>query len=200
MDSISKGFSLLVIVVLAVSSLIAVKPASAQVGVTTPSMPEFGVGYETFTTYVPPVYGVDPSTGKAVITQEGYNKVDRWVKVSISNQPFTRYKDSNGETIQLFYDVRWKEHQDSSWETLPDDMHFTQNPDFYLTGIFIGFKGYHTDFRELIEYTPGSQIDFQVEASIGYYTANNVFIGKTSGWTNTHTLTLPATIPEFPSW
>jgi hypothetical protein len=33
-----------------------------------------------------------------------------------------------------------------------------------------------------------TQIDFQVEALIGYYTADDVFIGQSSGWSNTQTL------------
>src|SRR3989304_5515053 len=182
MDSISKGFSLLVIVVLGVSSLIVVKPACAQVGVTTPSMPEFGVMCETFPTYVPPTYGVDPSTGKAVITKAGYTEIDRWVRVVISNQPFIPYNDTNGNYIQLFYDVRWKGHLDSdnSWKGIPDGIWTTQLSDSPRTGVIIGFKGYKCSegYMALLDYVPGSQLDFQVEASIGYYTADTVFIGE----------------------
>ena len=192
MGSISKGFLLFVTVILAVSSLIVFKPVYAQVGVTNPSMPDWGVRYETYAIYVPPTYGVDQSTGKAVVTQAGYNEVYRKVWVDIQNQPFVPYNNSNGQLIQLFYDVRWKGPSDNSWEGPPDYIRYTQLSDSPATGIIIGFKGYKGSdgWMQLLDYVPRSQIDFQVEASIGYYTADNVFIGKTSGWSNTQTITI----------
>jgi hypothetical protein len=78
-------------------------------GVTAPLNPSFSVSYDIFTTYVPPVYGVDPSSGKAVITQAGYTVLDETVYVRIVNQPFVPYKDSSDNTIQLFYNIRWKD-------------------------------------------------------------------------------------------
>src|SRR3972149_5955853 len=193
MSGISTSFSLFVIVTLTASSLIVVKPACAQiVGVTNPSMPDWGVWYKAYTIYVPPTYGVDPSTGKAVITQAGYDEVYRQVDVNFVNQPFTPYNDSNGNYIQLFYDVRWKGHLDSdnSWKGIPDGIWTTQLSDSPRTGVIIGFKGYKGSegYMALLDYVPGSQLDFQVEASIGYYTADTVFIGETSGWSNTQTL------------
>jgi hypothetical protein len=197
MGSISKGFSLFVIVVLAASSLIVVKPACAQVGVTNPSMPDWGVMYEAYTIYVPPTYGVDPSTGKAVITQAGYDEVYRKVWVDIQNQPFVPYNNSNGQLMQLFYDVRWKGHSDNSWEGPPDGIWTTQLSGSPATGIIIGFKGFKgsSGWMQLLDYVPGSQIDFQVKASIGYYTTNNVFVGETSGWSNTQTITIDSRVP-----
>jgi hypothetical protein len=155
-------------------------------------MPDWGVRYEAYTIYVPPIYGVDPSTGKAVITQAGYNEVYRKVWVDIQNQPFVPYNNSNGQLIQLFYDVRWKGHSDNSWEGPPDYIRYTQLSGSPATGIIIGFKGYKGSdgWMQLLDYVPGSQIDFQVKASIGYYTADNVFIGETSGWSNTQTITI----------
>ena len=200
MDSISKVFSI-VIVIIAVLSLNVVKPACAQVGVTNPSMPEFGVRYETYTLYVPPTYGVDPATGKAVVTQAGYNEVYRMVWVDIQNQPFVPYNNSNGQLIQLFYDVRWKGHSDASWESIPAGIWFTQLSDSPRTGVIIGFKGYKGSegYMALLDYVPGSQLNFQVKASIGYYTADNVFIGETSGWSNTQTLTIGESQTPTPS-
>jgi hypothetical protein len=196
----SKRAALLLIVILTVSSLIVVKAACAQVGVTSPSMPEFGIRYETYTIYMPPTYGVDASTGKAVITKTGYNEVNRWVDVDILNQPFTPYNDSNGNPIHLFYGVRWKGHLDSdnSWKGIPDGIWTTQLSDSDYTDIIVGFRGYNGSegYMALLDYIPGSQIDFQVKASIGYYTADNVFIGKTSGWSNTQTLTIPTSTPS----
>jgi hypothetical protein len=156
-------------------------------------MPEFGVSYRTFSTEVPPTYGVDPNTGKAVITQPGYTRVIRKVLVEIVNQPFIRYIDSNGKVIKLYYDVRWKEHDDGSWTSFPSTTYFTQTTDSDGTLIIIGFKGNNeSSLTDLLDFHPGSQLDFQVEASIGYYTADDVFIGKTSGWSNTQTIAIDA--------
>lgn len=176
------------------SSLTVANLACGQVGVTTPILPGFSVNYEEHKWYMSPTYDVDPSTGKAVMTHEGYYKYSRGVKVSISNQPFESYYDSEGNHIELFYDVRWKPHGSDSWENLPDNICFTQNADFYLTGIVIGFKGYEGSegYMALLEYAPGNQIDFQIQASIGYFKADNIFEGKTSGWSDTQTLTIPA--------
>lgn len=50
------------------------------------------------------------------------------------------------------------------------------------------------------------EIGFQVEALIGYYNSNNVFVGQSSGWSNTQTVNIPAsstsptptlTVPEL---
>ncbi len=182
-----------VVTLLVLSSIVAIMPALAQVGVTTPSVPSFGVMYEPHTYYVSPTYGVDPSTGKAVITHEGYYEEYKEVWVSISNQPFEPYNDSKGNHIELFYDVRWKAQSTNAWEGLPGNIRFTQTTDFYLTGIVFGFRGYNGSdgYMALLDYVPGTQIDFQVKASIGYYTKDNVFVGQTSGWSNTQTLTIP---------
>jgi hypothetical protein len=199
MGSISKGFSLLVIVVLAVSTLTIVKPTWAQIGVTNPSVPEFSVQYETYTRNIPPTYGVDPSNGKAVITKAGYTEIEKWVRIVISNQPFIPYNDTNGNYIQLFYDARWKGHLDATWESIPDGIWFTQLSDSPRTGISIGFKGYKGGADLILLDPTKSQIDFQVKASIGYYTADNVFIGETSGWSNTQTLTIGESQTTTPS-
>jgi hypothetical protein len=199
MGSISKGFLLFVIVILAVSTLTIVKPTWAQVGVTNPSVPEFSVQYETYTRNIPPTYGVDPSTGKAVITKAGYTEIEKWVRIVISNQPFIPYNDTNGNYIQLFYDARWKGHLDTTWESIPDGIWFTQLSDSPRTGISIGFKGYKGGADLILLDPADSQLDFQVEASIGYYTADNVFIGETSGWSNTQTLTIGESQTPTPS-
>jgi hypothetical protein len=188
---------------LAVSSLIIVEIACAQVGVTTPTMSGFGVSYKEFKWYMSPTYDVDPSTGKAVMTHEGYYKVNRYKELSISNQPFEPYTDSKGNSIDLYYDINWKQHNEASWRTLlQPPFRFSQNKDFYLTAINIGFKGNadHSDWNiDVLDYVPGNQIDFQIQALIGYYTADNVFVGKTSGWSDTQTLTIPEGQAPTPS-
>jgi hypothetical protein len=204
---------LLIILIIAASSIVMIKPAGAQIGVTNPSIPGFGVTLQTYQNFIPPTYGVDPSTGKAVMTKAGYTEIEKWVRVDIGGQPFLRYNNSAGQLISLSYDVRWKGNHDSSWQSTPQNVHFgdAADPWAQAIGCFIdiGFKGIKGDadgWMQLLDPTD-TQIDFQVEALIGYYTNNNVFVGQTSGWSNTQTLTLSLstsptptpTIPEFSS-
>jgi hypothetical protein len=192
--NICKAFALFAVIVV-VNGLVAISTVHAQVGVTTPVTPGFDAQYQQRSYYMSPTYGVDPATGKAVMTHEGYYKIDRQVEVSIVNQPFETYTDSNGNPIDLYFDIQWKNHNAASWETLlPANSRLNQNKDFYLTAIDIGFKdgaGHSSWNIDVLDYVPGSQVDFQVQASIGYYTTDNVFVGKSSGWSNTHTLTIP---------
>jgi hypothetical protein len=190
MGNNSKSLVVLFFVLFSLLSVVLVKPVNSQVGVTIPSLPSFSVGYDESENYVSPSYGVD-STGKAIVVHEGYYKVSRWTYVSIANQPFEPYTDSKGNYIQLFYDVRWKANGSQSWQGL-DVYRFTQVLDFHITRILIGFKGYEGAMGvRLLDYVPDAQIDFQVQALIGYYTADNVFVGKSSGWCDTQTLTIP---------
>lgn len=193
---VDKPVALLLITILAVSSLITIKPALAQVGVTTPSIPAFDVTLQTYPHYIPPTYGVNPSTGKAVMTKEGYTEVEKWVRVEIGGQPFLRYNNSAGQLISLFYNVRFKGNHDTSWESIPhlryeDAGTFVDSSSIGLL-INIGFKGIKgpaEGWMELLE-PNAAQIDFQVEALIGYYDSNDVFVGQSSGWSNTQTLTI----------
>ncbi len=70
--------------------------------------PNFSVTYLVNSHIIPPVYGVDPSTGKAVIPQAGYTVENEKVWIDIVNQPVVPYTDSNGNTINLFYNIRYK--------------------------------------------------------------------------------------------
>ena len=182
-------------IILFTNGLVAISTVHAQVGVTAPVIPGFDAQYQQRSYYMSPTYGVDPVTGKAVMTHEGYYKVHRVVDLSISNQPFEPYNDSYGNPIDLYYDIRWKNHNAASWETLlPANLRLNQNRDFYLTGMDIGFKngaGHSSWNIDVLDYVPGSQVDFQMQASIGYYTTDNVFVGKSSGWSNTLTMTIP---------
>ncbi|MGA2386958.1 MAG: hypothetical protein ABSG33_10555 [Candidatus Bathyarchaeia archaeon] len=185
MGIIGKSFTLILIFIMLVSSLslTVVRTVCAQTGVTTPSAPDFGVKYQIFSVNIPPVYGVDPSTGKAVITKAGYTVVDEEVWVNIMNQPFVPYNESSGNSIQLFYNIRWKEPSNNSWIILPNYFRLTQSDSEY-TAIPFDFKGNYQAGLNAIDIPIGSETDFQVEAAIGYYTADNGFVGKTSGWTN----------------
>jgi hypothetical protein len=159
--------------------------AMAQVGITTPSSPVFSVRYEIFSTDVEPVYDVNSSTGKAMITEARHTIVEEWAYVDIFNQPFVPYEDSQGNNVELFCNIRWKYSDNSSWiylNEVKNNHGFTQtlNNEHSITSF--GFRDNRVKGFLVLEIPIGSEVDFQVEASIGYYTADDVFVGHTSGW------------------
>ncbi len=214
MARVSKIFAFGIIVIVALSTMSMAESAYAQTGVTQPVIPRFDVSLSGFTDYVPPTYGVDPATGKAVIVKEGYEELYKWVSVRTWGQPFWEYNNSEGYRVLLYYNVRWQSNLDNSWQSFPSEekyFHDSMDPwDTYGEGyvISIGFKEIKGGSMQLLD--PNAvEIGFQVEALIGYYDSNNIFVGQSSGWSETQTLTLSnpstsatpipsPTVPEFP--
>ena len=112
MDSIHKNFALLLITVIAISSLsiMMIKPSSAQ-SIPTPSVPEFTVKYVGT--------GLVPLTGFALPA----------VNITIKNQPFTPYTERNGNKINLYYLIEWKDNSSSGWQQ--DELPLTQSNSSY---------------------------------------------------------------------
>ena len=109
MGSISKGFSVLLVVILAVSSLIMVESASAQ---STPKsfVPTFTVQYIVYTSYIAPTTTINPYTGQNETTSYGSQVDNQTMEFTIKNQPFIPYTDSSGNYIGLYYNFRFKGH------------------------------------------------------------------------------------------
>jgi hypothetical protein len=195
MDKLAKYLSIFLVALLAASIMLLANTAFAQVGVTTPSTPSFGVRYEFFPHSVPPVYGVDPATGKAVMTKEGYTVYSESAYLSIMNQPFEPYKDANGNSIQLYYNIRWKEPSNNSWVYMSPSARMTQNSEGDRIVVNFDFKdSSQKSGWGILDIPMGTETDFQVQAMIGYYSSNNVFMGKTSDWTDTHSV-MRASLP-----
>lgn len=212
----SRRVTLLLIVILAVSSLIVVNLAIASIP--KPSVPEFTVKFFDNSHDVPPTYGIDPYTGKEVMTQAGYHVQDKTIEVTIKNQPFTRYIDANGNSILLYYSVRVKGHFVDYW-AYPDYGYYYVEGDGeanYVgadmgsehTVISYGLVGNNgTNSYLCLDISAGGQADFQVRAFIGYVTRTttmtwlgeshrDVFTGENSDWSNTQTLAIPASAPS----
>lgn len=211
MGNRGKSLAIIIIAIVIVSTILMVKSLNAQVGVTTPLNPSFSVSYDIFTTNVPPVYGVDSSSGKAVITQSGYTVLDETVYIRIVNQPFVPYKDSSDNNIQLFYNIRWKDPSNTFWiylDEVKNNLRWTQTPNEEFTISSFSFKDNRIKGMLILDMPFGSETDFQVQALIGYYLTDNVFVGKTSAWNTPQSIqhaTLPTdynypspTVPEFP--
>jgi hypothetical protein len=184
-----------------------------------PSVPEFAVKYVDYSYDVPPTYGIDQYTGEPVITKQGYHVTNRTVEFTIKNQLFTSYKDANGNDIGLYYNFRFKGYYGSEWSYYPfkpdgnstisygmltgdlspklspsNTNHTNISIDLgILLSISSGYTGSYT-------YPSGGQMEFQAQALVGHidYEASGliagsyyIFIGETSDWSSTQTITLP---------
>jgi hypothetical protein len=213
----SKRAALLLIVILTVSSLIAVKPAYSSI--TKPSVPEFTVNLVDSSYDVPTTYSTNPYTGEKV-THPGYRVESRTIEIKIKNQPFTPFlveEATANWTADLQYNIRWKGHFEQDWHEIyyPSDGFAGANLESEYT--VISFEGEYSSSEGLkliyqgmyTTFPPGAQVDFQVEAMIGYVHRQNisiavpgsgwVFTGETSDWSNTQTITISASSTPSPS-
>ena len=195
------------IILLAQSNLVL---ANSETSTTQPSVPEFTMSFVDHSYDVSTTYSIDPYTGENV-THSGYHVERITLEMTIKNQPFVPYYDAgSGWNISFYYTIRIKGYYSEDWIELyrASDGYPTQS-DSYYTVISLGTlgeNGLHLETSaKSFDVLSGGQVDFQVEAMIGYVhralTQMNpyIFTGETSGWSNTQTLTIPAEIPEFPS-
>jgi hypothetical protein len=213
----SKRFTLVLVLVLASSSLIVVKPA--QSSITKPSVPEFTVELADHSYDIPTTYSTDPYTGENV-THPGYHVDNKTIEVLIKNQPFAAYINDAGHSINLYYNISMKGHYEDNWTYYP---HNTYQVDylqasgsnytvvsFNLTASFR--EGYFSLSGFPSDIPVGGEVDFRVEALAGsysYYRENWWFMdvyqvnfnGIESGWSYIQTITIPASAssPSSPS-
>lgn len=188
--------ALLVILILTVSSVMMVRPVCSAI--TKPSIPEFTVNLVDHSYDIPTTYSTDPYTGETV-THPGHRVENKSIEVRIKNQPFASYLDENGSLVGLFYNIRVKGHfEDWTGEPNSENYVYRSDSEYTVKSYTLGENG--------LEITLGGQVDFQVEALIGYYTRvygtpvpgipgsgtsyYDVFTGETSGWSNTQTITV----------
>jgi hypothetical protein len=155
-----------------------------------PTVPEFTVNCVTGSNEVPPVYSIDPYTGETV-TQPVYSEKFVSIEIKIKNQ-------NHPNTVQ--YNIRTKGHYEENWK-------YEYNPNVNVhqyppqdkgqyTLLYIGTNGY----------PDGGKVDVQVEAMDGYLSWEGriiasgwVFVGETSGWSNTKTVTILKDNNEAPN-
>jgi hypothetical protein len=222
MGIISKGFSLLLLVILAVSSLMTVESVSAQ-SIPKPSVPSFTIKIIDTSYDVPTTYSTDGYTGEN-ITHPGRHVSQNSIQFTIRNQAFTPNVDGN--TLSLYYIIRTKGHfiDIDKWTIFP-----TLQLD--KSGYISAQSGADTVLilPGGLSFPANSQIDYQVQAILGYhkivYPYMSTFESSSSDWSPTQTLTIlaraePSTpalpnptpsptntitsptpaVPEFPSW
>jgi hypothetical protein len=187
MGSISKSFSLLLVVILAVSSLIMVESAFAQtpkpspVPIPTPSVPELTVKFVDRSYTVEESSQINPYTGKTEVIPA--HRVQNYtIELTIKNQPIASAMvgDFNAE---FRYDVNAKGHFAQNWTIMyfrfegpkPSNSDHTiityelvsspTHPEqgFELTRFFDNPVGSNT----IMGIPPNSQLDFRVRAMYG---------------------------------
>jgi hypothetical protein len=180
-----------------------------------PSVPEFTVTYVDYSYYVPPVYGVDQYSGKTVQTGGGFTVQNKSLELKFKDQQFSSYTFKDGDIVRqvgINYQIRYKGHFGENWKiyTVADN-----SPSGYTVVLFgLDWSTWEPPVK-LDGLQAGDQVDFEVQARIGYFNITGVdiyapdsvvFVGESSGWSSTQTVTIPGTsvtspsptVPEFP--
>lgn len=192
--------------ILTLSSLITIETTVAT-SIPKPSVPEFTVNlidssYDTQSTTT-----IDPYTGQTV-THPSQHIEARTIQIGIKYVDFTPFEiknETNTYTVGLQYNIRWKGHFETEWH----EIYFPYKG--YAVGEKVGdryvvsYQGNYYPSEGLVmnigfsaTFPPGAQVDFQVQALIGYTHhvvvagpfSGEVFEGETSGWSGTQTLTI----------
>ncbi len=182
----NKPATLLLVVILAVSSLIAVK-SLPSLAISKPSVPEIlDISFSAHPYDVPPVTSIDPYTGKNVTTQAGYRVENKTIDFTVKNQP---YSESEGK---LYYQVGYKGHYGDSWSTFGQPLSAS--------------SGNYTVLAipsDILSGPPEGKMDFQIRAGIGYVTSRQYFMdiyiyelhGEKSDWSSTKTIVISEIMP-----
>jgi hypothetical protein len=196
-----RGFALALVLILAVSSPIIVESANAQ-SIPKPSVPEFTLTLSDHSYDVPTTYSRDPYTGQN-ITHYGFRVENKTLDVSIKNQPFTTYKDAIGNYTSLYYTLRFKGHFGDEWTYYPystNVVRYSNQPIYPASNSAYTIISLPLNSYPLQNIPRNAQVDFQVQALIGSnyidYSLNYIqyyFIGESSDWSNTQTITIGET-------
>ncbi|MCL2291775.1 MAG: hypothetical protein FWC30_01715 [Candidatus Bathyarchaeota archaeon] len=202
---------ILLIVCLVTSSLsvLVVPPATAQTGYK-PSTPQFTVKLIDNSYDIPPstTMVTDPYTGKESIDNNPGNHVnDRTIEVTIKNQPFASYEKENAWTPpKLYYKIQFKGHFEEKWNTFPwldqEDKVVSSDSEYTVASSQSGITGI---ICMINQFETGSQLDFRVQAVIGYNKAitaldhalpvgTEFIVDASSNLSNTQTITIGKTV------
>jgi hypothetical protein len=207
------------IFLLIASNLLMIESASAK-----PAVPEFSIKVIDNSYYMPattPVYRADPYTGERILIEEGhegYPVQNGTIDLTIHTQRFTSYYNSADHLIRLYFRIAYKGHFETSWNYYLPYSGYYGNDSQYLQAsadgtsrVQFGFGHFSFvtgEYRSIAippsfgEIKDGGQIDFKVEAFIGYSNKSeyvtawglksyDAYIGESSGWSPTQTI-IPA--------
>ncbi len=197
MGRIRKSPSVTLILITVFTSLMLIGSVSSQ-SIPKPSVPTFTLTFQDNSYTILPriMRTTDPYTGVQTRSNTAPIYVqNKTIQVTITNQPFAPYTDSNGNTIGLVYDVRYKGHYSSTWWSLSPHVYFNQS-NSATTEIPVAFAGNYDQTGGIASLngnpTPDVKIDFQVQALTGHIELLNGlynFTGESSGWSSTKTIT-----------
>jgi hypothetical protein len=214
MGSLGKYLSLFLVIILSVSILWTITPSCAQTTpditpypeIPKPSVPQFTIKLIDSSYDIPATTSIDPYTGQT-ITQPSQHIEARTIEIRIKNQAFTPFEVKLGTsnwTASLQYDIQWKGHFEKDWHGLTSDGYLgsdSGSPETVVTrqGEYSPTEGLKMDAQGMYTtFPPNSQLDFQVQAMIGFvhrvYSpiphSGWTFTGQTSDWSHTQTLNL----------
>jgi hypothetical protein len=202
MGNTSKTFALMLILMMTIScmSLLTIKPANAQT-IPQPSVPEFTLNFadKSYDTQPTTSATIDPYNGKTTTTTiPSYHITNYTIELTITNQAFPTTIDGNASN--LYYDVRMKGHFEENWT----DLYPYSYVKFYELSPTQSNYNYTVISFPANDYRTGDQVDFQVQAILGYeysyYSPDHAwpvweraFNGVASDWSPTQTFTMPNT-------
>jgi hypothetical protein len=199
-----KTITMVLTLTLILTSVNLLENTSAQ-SIAKPSAPKFTLKYIDNSYDVPPTSTstTDPYTGKIVTsTTPGYRVENKVIEITITNQWFAPYSDSEGKIIDLSYNVRFKGHfgDESSWEE-PFYKPIRNGIYGFTKQIHQSNSGY-TVISVPSDFRVGDVVDFQVQTLEGFYTpweplpvpmGTSQFTGLSSDWSSTQTISIGAT-------
>ncbi|MGD6934882.1 MAG: hypothetical protein ACQCN5_11815 [Candidatus Bathyarchaeia archaeon] len=206
MRNTNKTLALLLTLIIAMSclTLSITKPVNAQT-VPKPFVPEFTVQYFDFSYDIPvtTTTTTDPYTGEKVTTRSGGEHVtNRYINITIKNQPYSSIVLPDGNVTELYYVVRVKGYFSSYWRE-PSSFDNLRGKGsgsgFTVFTIKIGSDDqYFLNHLYALNIPVGGKIDFQVSAQVGYYyhylshliPTSQYFCVTEGDWSDTQTITI----------
>lgn len=177
----NKPATLLLVAVLAVSSLIAVK-SLPSLAISKPSVPEIlDISFSAHPYDVPPVTSIDPYTGKNITTQAGHRVENKTIDFTVKNQP---YSESEGK---LYYQVGYKGHYGDGWSSFFQPISASSG-DYTVLAIP----------SDILSGPPEGKMDFRIRAGIGHVASYEYFMGtyiyelhgEKSDWSSIQTIAI----------
>jgi hypothetical protein len=225
MGRIGKTFALLMILIVVMSclTLLTSKPVSAQ-SISQPSIPEFTIQLVDHSYDIPSqtTTTIDQYTNKTTITTiPGQHVKNITIDLTIKNQNCS--KNINGNTSNIYYNIRSKGHYGSEWQYYSSFPRYTSSPTSGQATFAYGemdvptqSNSEYTIISLPASYQVGDEVDFEVQAILGYQYAywdsyhglipvhKETLYFQTSDWSQIKTFTVPAnaqtpSIPEL-SW
>jgi hypothetical protein len=218
MGKISRTFVLFLTLTILMSclTLMIVKPTNAETTpyptpypeIPKPEVPQFAVKLIDSSHYIPASNSIDPYTGQT-ITHPSQHIEARTIEIRIKNEAFTSFEVKLGTsewTASYQYNIRWKGHFEKDWHDIygtsngflgredgSETVYSNQGTYSSSEGLKMDAQGMYTTFP------PNSQLDFQVQAMIGFVHREVsaipgggwIFTGQTSDWSNIQTISIP---------